>query len=214
MKKIKKLLQPKRAKHTAFATAVSLILIVATIFLLKHSQSLAQEIKAINAQKPKNTPQITNTKQSIEKNIQKINRIQNAPADDESFLEFIQEMDFLKREGVLTSFELEDNQTKDQLGNIALKMHLKLTGDQVLVNAALEKIYSQSALLVPESAKLVKESDDQITYTIDALLYVKRNEDNAITQSQNSQQALDTTSIDKAYELLFEKDSPKLDLKH
>lgn len=155
-------------------------LLVATLVILGKLPSLGNKIKDMrtaNLSKIESAD-VAVLQANISQNQGKISELEDLFADEQSILDFINQIDILKREGVISKFSFESNDIiRDKTNNFGLKIFIEYRGEPPRVNAALKKLGELNYLIRIESAELVKTNDETGTIILRhrGILYVNEN---------------------------------------
>lgn len=173
----------KSRKTKALLLGLYNLIAVAILFIaISDMSSKAQEVKRL---KSLNLRQINSEIKIIESNIKNYEK-QNAYLkklfpDDTGFIQFIKEIDSLKKEGSVAQFSFASNDIViDQTKNIGLPINIEFQGSKEKVNQALQKVLTLPYLFRPITTEIritteTKEEDKQsevVVIKLGGFLYV------------------------------------------
>jgi hypothetical protein len=179
----KKRITSKLMLRSLILNVVNAVLLISTIFIFTRLPGLAAKIKEART-KELSTPSAADSQvleAELSDNFAKLDQLELLFAKESRILDFVREIDTLKKEGVVTRFSFESNDVvQDVSKNFGLKIAIDFTGDLERVNTAINKVESLSYLIKPESAELlvtksqVEGESDTITYRLKGVLYVDK----------------------------------------
>lgn len=154
---------------------VNAILIVLISVFLSRLSVKAEEVKELRHKVllSQESSEISFSKAEIERNRERISKIESLFANEQKILDLYAEMDVLKNEGVVTDFRLLNDKPVTDLGAKALPIFIGFRGGAERVNSAINKIYSMPYLIRPVRFELTKNTESgEIEVSYGAMLYV------------------------------------------
>lgn len=149
---------------------LSVIGLIVTFVLLNRITVTAEEIKKIKAEgaTEADLADYAFLEAEVEHYATQIEELSSLFANDSEIIVFVQEIDRLKREGVVESFSfVSNNPIKDQSGNFGIPISITLRGNEEQIDAALRNIQSLPFILRGVRAEVTKEvSEEGVETTI------------------------------------------------
>lgn len=175
----------QRFRKVLILAVFSVVGIVVVFVLLSQMTTTAEEIKKIK-QESASEEDMANyafLESEIVHYQEEIDELNSLFASDSEIIIFVQEIDRLKREGVVQSFSFVSNDAiKDKSGNAGIPISIVMKGNEEQLDAALRNIQSLPFLLRAVQTEISKEVNDEgIEETIlnyGGFLYVEEPETN------------------------------------
>lgn len=161
-------------KKVAVFLVLDLVFFLSTIILLGNISDKSRQIKRGRSLKI-NTTEINNKFVEADLESHKIDaeKIKVLFPDDTQLINFVREIDTLKKEGVVTSFSFaSDNTVQDKTGFIGLPVIIEFKGSLVKVDEALNKIQSLPLMFRAITTELRRLPDNIVTLKYGGFLYV------------------------------------------
>jgi Tfp pilus assembly protein PilO len=143
---------------------LSVIGLVITFILLNRISVLANEIKEAKHESASEADlaDYAFLESEIEHYQQQIDELNSLFASDSEIINFVQEIDRLKREGVVQSFSFVSNTPIiDKSGNLGIPISITLSGNEEQIDAALRNIQSLPFLLRGVQTEVSKETNEE-----------------------------------------------------
>lgn len=98
---------------------------------------------------------------------EQMENLKNLIADESEVLVFLQEVDRLRREGVVETFDvLSERPIQDTTGNFGIPVSIRIRGNEEQLDAALRGIQSQPYILRGVQAEITKEVSEEGVETL------------------------------------------------
>ncbi len=172
--------------RSVILNVLNLLLVIVTIFIFTKLEPLSTKIqgeRTLELTAP-NSSDSRVLQAELAENAGKLDELQSLFANEDRILEFVREIDVLKKEGVITRFSFESNDVaQDTTKNFGLKIAIDFTGDLQRINAAISKVNSLHFLIRTENIEILvdkgvsEDNTETITYTyrLRGILYVDEN---------------------------------------
>lgn len=161
-------------RKVAFLLVLNLIFFLSTVILLQNISNISLEIKKGRSLKT-NVAEINNkfVEADLESHKTDAEKLKILFPDDTQLINFVREIDTLKKEGVITSFSFaSDNAVKDKTGFVGLPVVIEFKGSLVKVDEALNKIQSLPIMLRAITTELRRLPENIVTLKYGGFLYV------------------------------------------
>jgi hypothetical protein len=155
---------------------VNLVLIAAIFYFLGNMDSQAEKIKELRSASiiARETSDVAIIKSDIDKTADKIDRLKDLYVDDNRFGDFIQQVNAIKGEGVITQFDFPGGAVVTEGKLRGYPLLLVFQGTKEAVNNALSRVMTLPYLLSPESVE-VELNPESVTVSFGALILVNEN---------------------------------------
>lgn len=164
-----------KLKNVIF-NVVNVVLLVILFFILNNIPKVATTVKQLRSESivAQEEADISILSSELKRYQEKIDEVNSKFTNEDKFINFLQEVENIKRDGVLGEFSFPVSQTvKDSNGNFGFPVSFVFQGSQEQINSEVLRLLNLDFLIKPINVEVeVSSGSEIITLRMGSFLYV------------------------------------------